>query len=78
MEQVSGKMERVKDSLKEGLLGTEDEPQMSLQSRQEFMQHAIKDEETGEYYMGEKQFVDAVAPAGEDYVGLRLVFKRRH
>ncbi|KAK4508288.1 hypothetical protein PRZ48_002026 [Zasmidium cellare] len=67
MEQVTGKMERVKDSVKETLVGTEDEPQMSLQSRQEFMQHAIKDEATGEYYMGEKQFVDAVAPPGEDY-----------
>lgn len=78
MEQVTGKMEKVKDSLKETLVGTEDEPQMSLQSRSEFMQHAVKDEETGEYYMGEKQFVDAVAPAGEDYVGVRFSVKRRH
>ena len=46
----------------------DDEPQTSTQTRTEFMQYARKDEETGEYFMGEKEFVDAIAPEGEDYV----------
>ena len=28
----------------------------------------VKDEETGELYMGEEEFVNAVAPPAEDYV----------
>lgn len=68
MEQVAGKVEKVKDSVKESLLGTEVEPQLSAQTRAEFMQYAKKDEEADEYYMTEKEFVNAVAPEGEDYV----------
>lgn len=61
-------MAQVVDSVKEALLGTEDEPQLSSQTRLEFMQHAIKDEESGEYYLGEHEFINAIAPEGEDYV----------
>lgn len=68
MEQVAGQVEKVKESVKESLLGTEIEPQLSAQTRAEFMQHAIKDEASEEYYMSEKEFVNAVAPEGEDYV----------
>ncbi|KAF7184989.1 Calcium-binding mitochondrial carrier protein Aralar2 [Pseudocercospora fuligena] len=67
MEAVSGTVEKVKDGVKETLLGTEEEPQLSQQTRGDFMSHAIKDEESGEYYMTEKEFVNAVAPEGEDY-----------
>lgn len=63
-------MATITEKVKESLVGTEEEPQLSGQTRSEFMQNAIKDEETGEYYMTEQQFVDAVAPAGEDYVGI--------
>lgn len=58
----------VKEKVKESLLGTEEAPQLSNTTRATFMQHAIKDEETGEYFMTPQQFIDAVAPAGEDYV----------
>lgn len=68
MEQVAGKVEKVKESVKESLLGTEVEPDLSAQTRADFMQHAIRDDEEGEYYMSEKEFVDAVAPESEDYV----------
>lgn len=68
MDQVSGKVEKVKESVKESLLGTEVEPQLSAQTRAEFMQYAIKDEGSDEWYMTEKEFVEAVAPEGEDYV----------
>lgn len=70
MEQVSGQLDKVKDSVKESLLGAEVEPgtELSGQTRAEFMQYAVKDDESGEYYMNADQFVQAVAPAGEDYV----------
>lgn len=70
MQAVTGTAEKLKDGVKESLLGTEDEPQLSQQTRAHFMQHAIKDPESGEHYMTEKEFVDAVAPEGEDYVSI--------
>jgi solute carrier family 25 aspartate/glutamate transporter 12/13 len=74
MEQVKEQLEQVKEAAKETLLGVEIEPgtEYSAQTRNEFMQFALKDEESGEYYMTAKEFVDAVAPAGEDYVGSSL------
>lgn len=63
-------MATVTEKVKESLVGTEEEPQLSGQSRADFMQHAITDEETGERYMGQKEFIDAIAPEGEDYVSL--------
>jgi solute carrier family 25 aspartate/glutamate transporter 12/13 len=69
--------EKAKESVKESLVGVEEDPQReeqqaSAQTRADFMQHAIRDEATGEYYMGQEQFVNAVAPPGEDYV--RITF----
>lgn len=63
-------MATVKDTVKESLIGTTREPQLSQQTKATFDQHAIKDEETGELYMTEEQFVDAIAPENEDYVSL--------
>lgn len=63
-------MATVTETVKESLIGTTREPQLSQQAKVTFDQHAIKDEETGELYMTEEQFVDAIAPAGEDYVSL--------
>ena len=61
-------MATVTEALKEKLVGTEVEPQLSAQTRQNFLQHAKKDEGSDEYYMTETEFVDAIAPEGEDYV----------
>lgn len=63
-------MATVTETVKESLIGTTREPQLSQQAKVTFDQNAIKDEETGELYMTEEQFVDAIAPAGEDYVSL--------
>jgi solute carrier family 25 aspartate/glutamate transporter 12/13 len=69
MDQVTEKLDKVKEGVKETLLGAEVEigGEHSAQTRNEFLQFALKDE-NGEYYMTAKEFVDAVAPAGEDYV----------
>jgi len=50
-------MATVKESVTEALLGSTQgptqDPQLSQQTRAAFMKRAIKDEETGEYYLGE-------------------------
>jgi solute carrier family 25 aspartate/glutamate transporter 12/13 len=61
-------MATVTEAIKEKVLGTELEPQLSAQTRNNFLQYAKKDEGSDEYYMTETEFVDAIAPEGEDYV----------
>ncbi len=64
-------MATVKEAVKESLIGTTREPQLSQQTKATFNRHARKDEETGELYMTESGFVDAIAPKSEDYVSRR-------
>lgn len=71
--------DKIRDSniaqgVKETLVGSEHEAQPSAQIRGEFSKHAIKDEETGEEYMGEVEFVNAIAPVEEDYVSTPFYF----
>lgn len=61
-------MARAKETLKASLVGTAEEPQLSQQVKAHFLQHARKDENTGELYMTEEDFIDAIAPKDEDYV----------
>lgn len=61
-------MATVKAKVSEALLGTTEEPQLTAQSRETFLKHAVQDEETGEYYLDQERFVNAIAPTGEDYV----------
>ena len=61
-------MATVKAQVTEALLGTQQEPQLSQQSRASFMKHAKKDEDTGEYYLSQNEFIDAIAPQSENYV----------
>lgn len=56
------------ERVKESLLGVEEDPNMAQPNRSSFMQHAIKDEQTGEEYLNEQGFINAIAPEGEDYV----------
>jgi solute carrier family 25 aspartate/glutamate transporter 12/13 len=61
-------MATVTEQVGEVLLGTSDEPQLSQLTRAAFMRHAQKEEASGEYFLSEDQFIDAVAPESEDYV----------
>ena len=61
--------EQIKESVKETLLGTEAPEGVSNESRARFIQHASI-EENGELYMSQEDFVNAIAPPGEDYVSL--------
>ncbi|PLB46010.1 mitochondrial carrier protein [Aspergillus steynii IBT 23096] len=60
-------MASVKDAVKESLMGTSDEPQPSQQAKANFHRYARKDEATGELFMTEDDFVEAIAPKHEDY-----------
>ena len=64
-------MATVKESVAQALLGTTEDSELSQQTRQNFLQHAKKDPETGEMYMGEDEFINAVAPKSEDYVSVQ-------
>jgi len=59
-------MATVTEEVREVLLGTTDEPQLSQLTRAAFMKHAQKDE-SGDYYLDQDQFITAVAPEGEDF-----------
>lgn len=61
-------MAALKEEVREALLGTTDEPQLSQLTRAAFMKHAQKDEATGDFFLTEQSFIDAVAPESEDYV----------
>lgn len=65
-----------KEAVKESLLGAETagEPQLSAQSKATFEKNARRDEKSGELFMGEEEFIDAVAPKGEDYVSFVFMF----
>lgn len=65
-------MSTVTEAVKETLVGSsresDSEPQLSAQIKATFDKHSRKDERTGEQYMTEGDFINAVAPEGEDYV----------
>jgi solute carrier family 25 aspartate/glutamate transporter 12/13 len=58
--------------VKEKLLGTDqaEEVKLSAQSKTTFEKNARRDEETGELFMNQEDFINAIAPVGEDYVSL--------
>ncbi|KAK4904008.1 hypothetical protein LTR28_001043, partial [Elasticomyces elasticus] len=60
-------MATIEDTVEEKLVETEEEADIPLQTRLDFSQYALKDEETGEEYMTEREFIDAVAPETEDH-----------
>ncbi|KAI0897887.1 mitochondrial carrier [Annulohypoxylon nitens] len=57
----------VKEAVKESLLGSEEPAKLSSSHRASFLNNAIKDEQTGELYMGPEEFISAIAPPGQDY-----------
>lgn len=65
-------MATVKEQVGEVLLGTSEEPQLSQLTRGAFMKFAKRDEATGDHYLGEEDFIDAVAPESENYVNIHL------
>jgi solute carrier family 25 (mitochondrial aspartate/glutamate transporter), member 12/13 len=64
-------MPSVKEQVKDKLLGTTVEtvePPATKETRASFMKYAEHDDETGDWYLDETNFIDAVAPENEDYV----------
>jgi solute carrier family 25 aspartate/glutamate transporter 12/13 len=62
-------MATVTAKITESLLGTEVSPDLSLESKTRFLRHA-KEDDNGQWFMTEEDFINAVAPAEEDYVSL--------
>jgi solute carrier family 25 aspartate/glutamate transporter 12/13 len=58
----------VKEAVKDSLVGTQEPVQVSSQTKARFTSHAVKDPETGDLFLGPSEFIDAVAPADEDFV----------
>lgn len=58
----------VKEAVKETLIGSQEPVQASGQAKARFNKNAAKDPQTGELFMGPDEFINAVAPADEDYV----------
>ena len=63
-------LQTAKEAVKEPLLGSEEPAELSAKTRAYFVDRAVKDAEPGELYMGEDEFVNAIAPQDEDYVSL--------
>lgn len=63
-------MSNIKATVKESLIGSSDDQSQPVpqQMKANFYRHARKDEQTGELFMSEEDFVNAVAPVQEDYV----------
>lgn len=70
---MSSTLTTVKEGVKETLLGTEDQEQLSAHTKATFDSHARKDEVTGELVMGPEEFINAIAPADEDYVSNKFL-----
>lgn len=58
----------VKEAVKESLVGTQEPVPLSSQTKARFTSHAVKDPETGDLFLGPNEFIEAVAPADEDFV----------
>ena len=63
-------LQTAKEKVKESLLGTTQaaDIQLSALSKATFEKNARKDDESAELLMGEEDFINAIAPDGEDYV----------
>lgn len=62
------------EAVKEAVVGTHEPEQLAAHTKARFIQYAVKDSETGELYLGPEEFINAVAPTGEDYVSHLLLF----
>lgn len=65
-------MSKVTAAVKATLVGTQEEGELAVsqQIKTNFLQHARKDESSGELYMTEDEFIDAIAPKHQDYVSI--------
>ena len=69
----------VRKSVKESLCGRDIDKQTLLCSTTAaLLQHALKDEECGEYYMGQREFVEVMALVDEATHSRSIPMQRRH
>ena len=68
--------ETVKEVVKDSLLGVDEPASLSASHRTSFYKNAKKDEGTGELVMGPDEFIEAIAPADEDYVSILYYYQQ--
>lgn len=61
-------MATAKLAVKESLLGTERESELSIQTKATFDRNARQDGPDGEFFIAEEDFINAIAPSSENYV----------
>jgi solute carrier family 25 aspartate/glutamate transporter 12/13 len=65
------------EAVKEAVVGTHEPEQLAAHTKARFAQYAVKDADSGELYLGPEEFINAVAPNGEDYVSHILLFQAK-
>lgn len=60
-------MATVTEAVKESLLGATQPESLSTEAKVTFLKHS-RQEDDGELYMNEEDFINAIAPPEEDYV----------
>jgi solute carrier family 25 aspartate/glutamate transporter 12/13 len=63
---------QVKETVKEALVGVELTPELSADTRANFLKYARRDGDSEDLVMGEEEFINAIAPENEDYVSAHL------
>jgi solute carrier family 25 (mitochondrial aspartate/glutamate transporter), member 12/13 len=65
---MAATLEKVKDAVSVVLPATiSPDVQFEKATTTAFMNNALKDQETGEYYLDEERFIDTIAPQDADY-----------
>lgn len=65
------------EAVKEAVVGTHEPEQLAAHTKARFAQFAVKDADSGELFLGPEEFINAVAPNGEDYVSHMLLFQAK-
>jgi solute carrier family 25 aspartate/glutamate transporter 12/13 len=65
------------EAVKEAVVGTHEPEQLAAHTKARFTRYAVKDADSGELYLGPEEFINAVAPKGEDYVSHILLFQAK-
>jgi solute carrier family 25 aspartate/glutamate transporter 12/13 len=65
-------LSKAKVVVKEKLLGTDqtEDVKLSAQAKSTFEKYARKEADSGEQFMNQEDFINAIAPVDEDYVSL--------
>jgi solute carrier family 25 aspartate/glutamate transporter 12/13 len=67
-EAIKEAAETVKETVVEAAVGTTIESQFPKNTQDAFMKNAIKDDESGEFFLDQERFIDTILPTDADFV----------